>query len=272
MVVKIELKSKVEAFNKKIIVSGNIVEIYDYEKTMFKGGNSSGGRHHSNSENKEKNREITLNRARKDIRRIINSNVGKYGEMAKFITLTFADSVTDLDTANYEFKKYIQRLNYDIFGSKKAILKYTAVPEIQFKRYENYGVKVWHYHCVFYNMPYVKHAKLLELWDVGDDVEKGSVNVKKIEHVDNVGAYLCKYLSKDTAEELEGKKCYFNARGLYKPQEIYKEKEVTSFCDKLTTSNDYKNTYNSSYTNDYTGKIEYKQYVKNNHDIRTECP
>ena len=50
--------------------------------------------------------------------------------------------------------------------------------------------------------------------------------------------------------------------GLYKPQEIYKEKEVASFVEELTTSNEFKNTYNSSYTNDYTGKIEYTQYVK----------
>ena len=255
MVVKIELKSGVEAYNKKIIVSGNIVEVYDYEKTMFKGKNSSGGRHHTDSENSEKNREITLNRARKDIRRLINSNVGKYGEMAKFITLTFADNITDVEVANYEFKKFIQRLNYDVFNSKKAILKYTVVPEVQ-KR------GAIHYHCVFYNMPYVKHAKLRELWDYGDEVEKGSVNVKKIEHVDNIGAYVCKYLTKDTSTAFEGKKSYFNSRGLYKPEEIYKEKEVTSFCDKLTTSNEFKNTYNSSYSNDYTGKIEYQQYVK----------
>lgn len=255
VVVKIELKSGVEAFNKKIIVSGSVVEIYEYEKTMFKGKSSSGGRHHTDSENTEKNREITLNRARKDIRRIINSNVGKYDEMAKFITLTFADNVTDVKVANYEFLKYVKRLNYDIFGSKKAILKYTVVPEVQ-KRGSI------HYHCVFYNMPYVKHAKLLELWNVGDEVKKGSLNVKKIEHVDNIGAYVCKYLTKDTSSVFEGKKCYFNARGLYKPEEIYKEKEVTSFSEELTTSYNFKLTYNSIYTNDYTGKIEYMQYVK----------
>lgn len=262
--VKIELKSGVEAYNKKIIVSGNIVEVYDYEKTIFKGKSSSGGRHHTDSENTEKNREITLNRARKDIRRLINSNVGKYGEMAKFVTLTFADNVTDVETANYEFKKYVKRLNYEVFNSKKGILKYTAVPEVQ-KR------GAIHYHCIFYNMPYVKHSQLLELWNVGNEVQKGSLNVKKIEHVDNIGAYVCKYLTKDTSSVFEGKKCYFNSRGLYKPEEIYKEKEVASFVEELTTSNDYKLTYNSSYSNDYTGNIEYMQYAKNKHNVPIIC-
>lgn len=260
--VKVKLKSGVESYDTRIIKSGNIYELYSYEKSIYKGKTSKGGRNEKGSpvsENSEKNREITLSRARKDIRRTINSNVGKYGEISKFMTLTFKDNITDIEISNYEFKKFIQRLNYDVYKSKKSIAKYTVVPEVQ-KR------GAIHYHCVFYNLPYTSHSKLVELWQYGDEIDKGTVNIKKIDKVDNVGAYVCKYLTKDTSSVFEGKKCYFNSRGLLKPLDITNEKEVAQYCEYLATSTNIKLTFNSTFQNDYTGNINYFQYTETEKD------
>lgn len=242
-------RSGLEFYDKKIIKSGNVFEVYEYENKICKGFKSNGGRHHqvsTSEEDKAHNRDKVLANARKDIRRIVNSNFNQYGQISKFLTLTFADHVTDIDMANSEFQLFIKRLNYNVFNSKKAVLKYTVVPEF------TKAGRV-HYHLVLYNMPYVPIKDIQEIWG------NGISYIEKVEQADNVGAYICKYLSKETAESFKGKKCYFNSRGLKKPLEITNKKEVSRYCEYLNTSSDLKFQFN--YSNDYTGNIDYKQYI-----------
>jgi hypothetical protein len=240
------LKSGCEVYYKKIIVSGDVAEVYEYENAIIKGFKSNGGRHHqfdTSDENKVINRDRVLSKAQKEIRRIVNSNFNQWGQTTKFLTLTFSENVTDIDKANYEFKKFRQRLEYR-YNIK---LKYTVVPELQ-KR------GAVHYHLVLYNLPFVPIREIQEIWS------NGITHIEKIEQVDNVGAYICKYLTKETANSFKGKKCYFNSRGLKKSKEIRNEKEVDKYCEYLSTSKRLK--YQYSFTNDYTGKIQYKQYIK----------
>jgi len=148
----VRLNSGVISVKSRVIISGSVIEVYEYEKPVMKGYKSNGGRDkEANEERKEKNRKDSLRRARQDVRRTVNANVWAYGEhcLPKFLTLTFSDNVTDLDVAHYEFEKFVKRLNYLVFGVKKAILKYTAVPQFQ----ERGAV---HYHVILYNLPYTK--------------------------------------------------------------------------------------------------------------------
>ena len=242
------LKSGVISVKSRVIISGSIVEIYDYEKPVCKGYKSNGGRDkEADDKGKEKNRKDTLRRARQDVRRTVNANVWAYGEHCppKFLTLTFGDNVTDLDVAHYEFKKFIQRLNYLVFGVKKAILKYTAVPQFQ----ERGAV---HYHVVLYNMPYTKVDVIEKVWG------NGWVWINKIDDVDNVGAYICRYMVKDLDDDrLKGRKCYFNSRGLFKPVVIEDEEKVEIIKSSLPRD---KRVVITAYENDYTGITIYKQY------------
>ena len=240
----------INSYKRKIIISGNIVEVYEYDKPILEGytdikKNSRGRQAVANDENKEINREKVLQRARRDLRRLINSNVDIYGVPAKFVTLTFEDDVEDLKKANSEFTKFIKRLKryFDID------VKYAAVPEIQKERFCKYGVKVWHYHVIFFNLPYIKNNKLREIWG------NGYVKINRIDRVSNVGAYICKYMTKDN-KELVGQKCYFTSRGLKKPVEIKESDRETSLptsypADMLIYENTFINDYNT---------ILYKQY------------
>jgi len=188
-----------------------------------------------------------LQRARRDLRRLINSNVDAYGDefTAKFVTLTFKDNVQDIEQANYEFTKFIQRLNYYLFRTKKANLKYTTVIEFQ-KR------GAIHYHTIIYNMPYVKANDIANVW------ENGFIKINKIDNVDNVGAYVCKYLTKDNDDDrLQGKKSYFSSKGLFKPIEITDKKIVEQVASALPSKNI---TYFADFENEYLGNITYKQY------------
>ena len=250
---------KPKAFNQRIVKSGDVYEIYDYENPVFTGFSSKGGRHHAintSHEVKEENRERALTKTRKDIRNLINCNFNRYGEKSKFLTLTFKEDVTDLALANKYLFDFVKRVNYQIFGTKKSALKYTCVPEIQWERFAKYGVKVWHFHLVLYNLPWTHQSVLQSIWG------NGHVWVNVVDDVDNVGAYICKYITKESAAELVGKKSVSNSRGLYKPVEIKDKKRVSEVLAHLETCGEFKLKYQNTYTNDYTGDTVYSQYIK----------
>lgn len=236
-------------FDGKVVISGSIVELYHYEKGVFKGYVYSGGRSGVNgSSDKEKNRIDVLRRARKHLMRIVNANYGQWGDdvTCKFVTLTFRDNVRDLKSANYEFRKFIKRLNYEVFGRKCNELKYTVVPEFQ----ERGAV---HYHVIFYNLPYIDNEVLSRVWG------HGFVKINKIDDIDNVGAYVCKYLTKAVEDDrLKGNKCYFNSRGLKKPKEVYLDEDrLRVLMEALPNSN---KVYEAVYDNEYVGRVYYVQY------------
>lgn len=246
-----------------MVQAGNIIEIYEYEKgylkdyTKFKSNGDNGRKADFKSEDYQDHRLQVLKRAKTDLRRLINSNHGQYGELmtSKFMTLTFTENIQDLTAANYEFKKFIKRLNYLAFNTKKSLLKYNCVIEFQ-KR------GAIHYHLIIYNMPFIKQKDLLELWGVG------GVHIKKIDDVNNVGAYVSEYLGDDKKSQgreigdkrLEGRKSYFSSRGLYQPIEITDEKTVETVSAALPKEN---LVFTANFNNEYLGDISYSQYNLN---------
>ncbi|WP_052585065.1 rolling circle replication-associated protein [Anoxybacillus thermarum] len=243
-------------YNAKVIVAGNVIELYEYEKEIRTGKDSymdkPVGRKGKRKEGlewidedmkatREKNRADALQRARKNLRRLINANVDAWAERVKFFTLTFKENVQDIKMANYEFKKFRQRLEYHL----ELKLKYVAVIEFQ-KR------GAIHYHMVTFNMPYVPHADLERIWG------HGFVKVNAIDEVDNVGAYVTKYMTKDNDDErLKGEKCYFSSRGLIKPaEEIIKKEDLNALREALSPNKVYENTFDS----EHLGLINYQQY------------
>lgn len=239
-------------YKTKAIISGKVVEFYEYGEPVLFGyketkKKSKGRSSVANDDDKEANREKTFQRARKELRRIINAN---YTENSKFLTLTFRDDITDIEYANNELRKFIKRLNYYLTYN----LKYSCVPEVQEDRYKKYGVAVWHYHLVLYNTPQkFDFEKLSEIWG------NGFIKINVIDNVDNVGAYICKYMTKNHKDRLIGKKMYFNSRGLNKPVEI---KEPALVIDLLNTLQEQVPKYENTFVNNYNS-ISYKQYIIN---------
>ena len=236
-------------YSVKVVTSGHIVELYEYEKDIKTGkDNKSGsvGRAGKNAsdEDKEKNREIALARAKREVRRLINANVDAWGEKPKFFTLTFAENVTDIKWANSEFKKFKQRLSRHIWRDPNN-LKYVTVIEFQ-KR------GAVHYHVVTFNMPYIPHADLERIWG------HGFVKINAIDDCDNVGAYVTKYMTKDHDDErLREQKSYFSSRGLAKPVEEIIEKEDLNALRVALSPN---KTFEIEFQNEYVGKVSYEQY------------
>lgn len=53
-----------------------------------------------------------------EIARLVDTN---FDNQTKFLTLTFKENIQDIEYANNEFKKFIKRLNYDLYKTKKQI-------------------------------------------------------------------------------------------------------------------------------------------------------
>lgn len=248
----------IERVEKKLIQSGDIIEIYEYSEGYVKGytltESEINKRKGSKSDTDTDSRERSLKRAKANLRRLINANVGQYGRefTAKFLTLTFRENVQNIKQANYEFNKFIKRLNYRLYGTKKVNLKYTTVIEFQ-KR------GAIHYHTIIYNMPYLKANELSNIWG------NGFIKINNIDNIDNVGAYVGEYLGKADKgqgkdiedDRLRGQKTYFSSRGLLKPVEITDKKIVEQVADALLNR---KPTYSATYENEYLGSVIYKQY------------
>lgn len=235
-----EDRTPIEVFNLKLVQSGNVYEIYEYDKPIVRGYKSKakGGRNaKSDNVDSGKNRETALNRARKNLRRLINVNIR---ENSKFVTLTFRENITDLDYANNELKKFFKRLSYHM-GFKAS---YSYVIEFQ----ERGAV---HYHVILFNVPYLAHKTLSELWG------NGYVKINRIRDVDNVGAYVVKYMSKELSDErLKGRRCYGYSDNLDKPKEIVDANKIAHVLGTLEQSE--KVTYQNTFSNEYYN-INYTQ-------------
>ena len=244
----------------KAIISGNVVEVYRYgipvrtgkDRTIFDRGpgNAIKAPEEVEKMKQEKSLSNSLKRTRNTLRRLINANTGRWGkEREKFFTLTFKENVTDHEKANAEFRSFIKKLNYKLF-KKESGLKYVCVVERQERG-------ALHYHIILFNMPYVPHAELLKLWG------HGAVRINEIDHVDNVGVYVVKYIEKEMrnmqsnkSAKVKDKKLYFASRGLYKPEEISDgtaegKRELREIAGKVEGHEVYRKMYESEHYDTY---------------------
>jgi hypothetical protein len=234
-------KKRMEIYNRKLIISGDVMEFYAYEKSIARGykidpGSAPGRSVEASEEDKQKNRTLVLSRAQKRVRRLINANKCRG---VKFVTLTFAENIQDLDLANAHFNRFIKRAQYRLgkFG-------WLVVPEFQ-KR------GAIHYHLVTFGLGYVPNSTLREIWG------HGFVRINRCDDVTNLGAYVCKYMTKQPGEvdKLIGRRSWWCSRGLLEPEEITDPKQIEASLAGLTPN------FVSDFENEHLGAIHYEQYI-----------
>lgn len=225
-------------YKTKWIVTGNKIEVY---KNAI--GIRIGQRKHKKKKIKkidllvkkepEKLNEYSVYRTRRNIKWLINSNP----DMTKFLTLTFRDNLTNLQSCNEKFKAFIRKL-----VQIKTNLKYLAVPEFQ-KR------GAVHYHLLI-NLDYVDQKLIADLWS------HGFIKIKRIREGTNMGLYISKYIGKDLEDKRYfSNKKYFRSRNLDKPMIFYSASENDNFLQLNALKPEYENTYKS-----YYGLINYRLY------------
>ena len=228
-------KKQIHYSDKKAIISGDIVEIISYEHGNYYGfeGSAKGKVKSANAK-----KDYNINRTKKNLRRLINANVTGNDT---FITLTYADNFTDVTQAKVHFKRFIQQMKRHGYT-----LKYVYVIEFQ-KR------GAIHFHCIFFDVPFIPLDILQNCW------KHGFINLHQIDNVDNVGAYVVKYMEKDLVNsKLNGHDLYGRSRDLKKPIETNNPQEVAGLLEGLSNNLVYSNTY----SNDYKGTCVYCQFNK----------
>lgn len=142
-------------------------EVFDIEK------------HESRADQKK-----SLYRTFKTARGVINANVTDVSKV-RWITLTYAENMTDTKQLYSDFEKFNKKFQYYCKKNKYSKPEYIVMMEPQ-------GRGAWHAHMLYIwqdmKAPYIANDVLADLWG------HGFVRIKKLDDVDNVGAYLTAYL------------------------------------------------------------------------------
>lgn len=119
-----------------------------------------------------------------NIRAIINANVTDVSKV-RWCTLTYKENITDTKKLYQDFSNFNKRFCYFCIKNGFDKAEYIAVFEPQ-KR------GAWHCHLLYIwdkQAPFIPNNTLAELWG------HGFVQIRKLNNVDNVGAYLTAYLT-----------------------------------------------------------------------------
>lgn len=225
----------------KLIVTGHIVEVYTYEKMPVPSAQDRSDQEDKSDlewlEDSRGDKKQNSRRSKWNLIRLLNAN---FNEHSKFITLTFAENIVDLDLAHKEFDKFMKRMR-----RKYGDFKYAAVVEFQ-KR------GAVHYHLVS-DLPYIPKDELAIIW------RNGFVRINDIEHVDNVGAYISKYMSKTEIDlRLRQRKNYFTSKNLDRPVII--KGDLADPLFEMWDLGQKKEVFANSYESEHHGQITYKQF------------
>ena len=128
----------------------------------------------------------------KKLRGIINANVVNVNQV-RWCTLTYGDNVRSPDKLYIDFDRFNKRLKRYCIKNGFGKYEYISIVEPQ-------GRGSWHIHLllIFKDLPvapYIPHKDFWSLWSPeGIKNNKDFVKIKKLDNVDNVGAYLTAYL------------------------------------------------------------------------------
>jgi len=204
----------------KFVISGNYVEVYEYEKNIppyrlaprrsvrrSKDKVLGVGGENVFLERKLGKRRDNANRARIAFARRIRANLGGVDKPV-LITLTYAENQLSLRDAYRDFSSFVQALRY----RHEDRFKYICVPEFQ-KR------GAVHFHALFWGLPEAVVSSerqtrfLAGLWG------RGFVYIKQTDGHEKLSWYLAKYMSKAYLDaRLAHYKAYVASRNIDRPR------------------------------------------------------
>lgn len=135
-------------------------------------------------------------------RGVINANVIDVSKV-RWCTLTYAENMTDPKKLYEDFKLFNMRFQYYCKSKGYSKPEYIVMMEPQ-------GRGAWHAHLLYIwedmKAPFISNQEFREMWS------HGFVRIKKLDNVDNVGAYLTAYLGDMEIDEIGiekavGKQC-----------------------------------------------------------------
>ena len=229
----------------RVVVSGDFVEVFRYEKPVVRNLPPSFHKKKLVTPSSEQvllNRKLASARAVRNVYRLVSANSYDCIPDCAFLTLTFRENIIDLTVAAKELRLFLQRLSY----LTKVQYKYVIVPEFQVRG-------AVHYHCLFFNWVFVQHFTLRGLWGVG------SVDVHRIDRVRNLARYVTKYMVKGFVDSrVYNRKKYYASRNLRRPLVILSGDSVTPLDSVLMDS---KMVYQRSFNTRMFGSVSVQRYM-----------
>jgi hypothetical protein len=171
-------------------------------------------------------------------------------EYAKFLTLTFAENMTDVQTATRQLHRFLVSLRRKYKG-----FRYLWVIEFQ-KR------GAVHFHVLMDIQEIIPLAWLQERWG------QGFIKLNAITHVDNIGAYIGKYMAKHDDDRLNGHRAYGMARDMAEAQ-TYSGNSAELICRAFEGKE--RPVHCNEYTGKYVGHVIVHHYnLKREGNARSE--
>lgn len=234
----------IDSYNYKIKITGDFAQAILYDEPILTGYE----RKHTpqRKEGRTMANEQNVKRARKNVYDLVNCNITEYSKM---ITLTYAETMLDYDKLYLDYKRFIESLK-----RKGYTFPYLAITEHQTKRGKKEGnAGSLHVHAVLFTDEYIPFKEIKASWG-----KRGSVHVEKLDRAENKGAYVAKYITKETMPP--DKKAYRTSRNIKRP--VYK----TGLGDELdiisiVNARDYSFVSQAQYTkingvNQDTGEVK----------------
>lgn len=239
---------KPKTYFQKVIKSGSVIEIYEYEKAVLYNKEPQKVKvKFISDESVERSVEYKNRNAYKSRNRMIRLAITNFTEGDKLLTLTFDNNhglnVSDIQVCNWQYKLFIRRLSRKINN-----LKY--ITRIEFQDKNNRGAV--HYHIIC-NLPYTHWKILTELWGFG------GINIRRIYSANQAGAYVSKYMSKSMLDDrYKNHRRFFYSKNLKKPiQKIgVKAKKIVELIHDMKIMPTYETTYEST----HNGMVSFTRY------------
>jgi len=118
-----------------------------------------------------------------------------------------------------------------------------------------------HYHMLA-DFAYIEHNDLEKIWGNGFVWIRDLLTSNNGKPVDNVGAYIVKYMNKKIIDKkLMGKNAYFTSKNLKKPEIIYENLSLKDCFEKYNLDSNFM-VFNNSFLSKENGKVLYFEFNK----------
>ena len=247
----IDYKSYYDLYDTKIKVMGDLVEVFEYSDPIkvLKDGKSEPFKKRKSYKKSEKGTgEIRADSLNRSFARLMDLAITNHKEFKTFITLTFADNVTDLDFANKCFNNFttvVRKINPNF--------KYLGVPEFQ-KR------GAVHYHLMTNLEADTDLIRLQKNSTNMYDVKywsHGFTSVFDLKLADDnfsVALYMSKYFWKDIDNRLFGRRKILASRNLKSPDIVKVDSKEFEKIDKYIKNKQLEKQKTVINSNDYGPK------------------
>jgi len=245
--------------HQRVIQSGDLIEIYTYEKAPYPPSKRAKRRKSRSTYKKTHRSTQSIMRAVLGFNRLVRTTLALGAP--HFLTLTFAGEPPTLQSGYKKFTAFAQRLRKK-YGPEVA---WVAVPE-----FGTTGTMRLHFHVLVWGLPYETHIRERGTRQLAQVWKQGFLDIIETDGHPKLASYFAKYMSKTMSSPLlAGQKAYTASRNCLRPVrwptsaplEAYKEAWGTTVDNLIDPHKE------REYSTQWLGRASYKAYSLSNQPI-----